>query len=148
MTVVHHTTSPDLDDAPYSPRSTAPARTGRPELPSEASIVAKGLKLLRQLPKCYARKVHGGPMGNVGEPDLDGCCRGRALKFEAKQPGKKPTPPQLGALRRWAETGALVGWFTSDAHLEQLLDHLDEPGFVPDLAHPGCSCPKHGGAAE
>ena len=28
------------------------------------------------------------------------------------------------------------------------LDHLDDPGFVPDLPHPGCSCPKHGGAAE
>lgn len=145
MTVVHHTTSPDLDDAPYSPRATTPARAGRPRLRAEADIVADALKLLRRLPHSYARKVHGGPMGNVGEPDLDGCTRGRATKFEAKQPGKRPTPPQIGALRRWAAAGALVGWFTSNVHIEQLLDHLDEPDFVPDLEHPGCSCAKHGG---
>lgn len=148
MTVVHHTTSPDLEDAPFSARAATPARADRPKLRAEAAIVADALKLLRKLPQCYARKVHGGPMGNVGEPDLDGCLRGRALKFEAKQPGKKPTPPQIGAMRRWAATGALVGWFTSDVHIEQLLDHLDDPGFVPDLAHPGCSCSKHGGGAD
>jgi hypothetical protein len=43
-------------------------------------------------------------------------------------------------LRRWHEAGALVGWFTSTEHVEQLLDHLGEEAFVPDLNRPGCQC--------
>ena len=82
-------------------------------------------------------------MGNVGEPDVDACVRGRAVKLEAKAEGNKPTSPQLAALRRWGRAGALVGWFRVLEHVQQLLEHLDEPLFIPDLSYPGCRCPRH-----
>lgn len=144
-TVVHHTTPAVPEDATYNQKAATPARAGRPRVKPEAEVAEDGLKLLRNLPQTYAWKIHGGPFGNVGEPDFDGCSRGRSLKFEAKRPGKEPTKAQLGALRRWAKAGALVGWFTSNDHIVQLLDHIDDPVFVPDLSHPGCSCARHGG---
>lgn len=107
----------------------------------ERDVVADGIALLRQ--KGYARKVHGGAYGNAGEPDVDAVVKGRACKFEAKTTGTKPTPVQLGAMKRWAGAGALVGWFRNNQHLEELLLHLDDVNFVPDLTQPGCACPLH-----
>lgn len=117
----------------------------RPVVPRrlEKDVVAAGIALLRTLPRGYAHKVHGGQFGNAGEPDVDACVNGRACKFEAKTGRNRPTDVQIGAMRRWAATGALVGWFTGNDHLRQLLDHLDDPDFVPDLNKPGCSCPVH-----
>ena len=112
----------------------------------ERTVVADGRALIFTRGG-YARKVHGGAYGNTGEPDLDGCLRGRALKFEAKRIGERPAGPQMAALRRWATVGALVGWFRTDGELGDLLDHADEQGFVPpDLTRPGCTCPRHGDA--
>jgi hypothetical protein len=113
---------------------------------SEADVVGSALTLLRSLG--YARKVHGGVMGNVGEPDIDACVQGRALKLEAKSIGHRPTVPQQAALHRWAAAGALVGWFRTDEEIRQILDHLTEVGFVPDLSRPGCSCARHAGGAK
>jgi hypothetical protein len=113
---------------------------------SHAEIVKSALTLLRSLG--YARKVHGGAMGNTGEPDLDACIHGRTLKLEAKTIGDYPTGPQNAALRRWAMAGALVGWFRTDEEIRQILDHLTEVGFVPDLSRPGCSCARHAGGAK
>lgn len=144
MNMVHHTIDTP-EDAPFSPRAATPSNAGRPRRKPEADVVADALKFLRTQPATYARKVHGSAMGNVGEPDLDAVSHGRAIKLEAKAEGKRPAPAQIGALRRWAEAGALVGWFTSNVHIEQLLDHLHTPGFVPNLDHPGCSCGNHGG---
>lgn len=144
MTVVHHATEIP-EDAPFSPRAATPARAGKPRRKPEAEVVAEALAMLRNRPATYARKVHGGAMGNVGEPDLDAVSEGRAIKLEAKAEGKRPEKAQVGALRRWAKAGALVGWFTCNDHIQQLLDHLHTPGFVPDLDHPGCSCTEHGG---
>lgn len=107
----------------------------------ERDVVAEGIALLRQ--RGYARKVHGGAYGNAGEPDVDAVVGGRACKFEAKTSGTKPTPIQLGAMNRWAKAGALVGWFRNNAHLEELLLHVDDVNFVPDLKQPGCACPLH-----
>lgn len=107
----------------------------------ERDVVAEGIALLRQ--RGYARKVHGGAYGNAGEPDVDAVVKGRACKFEAKTSGTRPTPVQLGAMNRWAKAGALVGWFRNNQHLEELLSHLDDVHFVPDLTQPGCACPLH-----
>lgn len=83
----------------------------------------------------HARKVHGSAMGVAGEPDIDGCITGRAIKVELKQPGNSPTPSQMGALRRWAKAGALAGWVTNLAELDALLEHVGEPEWVnPQLA--------------
>jgi len=66
----------------------------------------------------YARKVHGNAYSS-GEPDIDACVRGRAVKVEVKVPGRKPTAQQLARLRR-------AGWVTSLSELVELLDHLDD----------------------
>jgi len=73
----------------------------------------------------YARKVHGNAYSS-GEPDIDACVRGRAVKVEVKVPGRKPTAQQLARLRRWQEAQALAGWVTSLSELVELLDHLDD----------------------
>lgn len=125
-------------------------RRGQPARPaprrrSEADIVAETIGYLRTVG--WARKVHGGAMSQVGEPDVDACVRGRTLKAEAKAAGKRPTTAQLTAMRRWAKAGALVWWFTDLQHTKDVLDHLDEPGFIPEWTKPGCSCDRHGGAS-
>lgn len=130
-------------DEEWSPEPDRQKIARRPKVrrKPESDVVAEGIALLRQ--RGYARKVHGSAFGNAGEPDVDAVVKGRACKFEAKSTGGKPTPVQLGAMRRWAAAGALVGWFRSNDHLEQLLEHLDDVNFIPDLAQPGCMCPVH-----
>lgn len=82
-----------------------------------------------------ARKVHGSSYGKSGEPDIDACVRGRAIKVELKMPGKVPTPVQMGRLRAWARAGALAGWVTSLDELDALLEHTDDFGWDnPQLA--------------
>ena len=92
----------------------------------EAKITAKIIDHLRALPKAWARKVHQSRY-QQGEPDVDACVAGRAVKIEVKVPGNKPTPKQLITMRRWARSGALVGWATSVEEVEDLLGHLDDP---------------------
>jgi hypothetical protein len=93
--------------------------------------------------------VHGGAHGNAGEPDIDACVRGRSVKLEAKRPGERPTPAQVGAMKRWADAGALAGWFTGNEHIVQILDHVDGgQDFVLDLSRPGCVCPVHAQRGE
>lgn len=96
----------------------------------ETDITAKCLKHLNAQSRCVARKQHASQYGNVGEPDIDGCWDGRALKIEVKMPGKKPTPLQMAAMRRWERAGALAGWVTSLDEMLELLDHVDDPGWV------------------
>lgn len=78
----------------------------------------------------HARKVHGGPHQQAGEPDVDACVEGRAVKVEVKVPGAKPSAAQIGALRRWERSGALVGWVTSLRELEALLARVGDPHWT------------------
>lgn len=112
-----------------------------PRRKPENEIVRDGIGYLRSVG--YARKVHGGAMGNIGEPDVDACVRGRTVKLEAKAGSNKPKAVQLAALNRWAKVGALVGWFTTTQHIVELLDHLDDKDYVTDLSAPGCARPCH-----
>lgn len=73
-----------------------------------------------------ARKVHGNAYGVAGEPDIDACIRGRAVKIELKVAGKKPSALQFARLRAWAEVGALAGWATSLEQVDALLSHVDD----------------------
>lgn len=93
---------------------------------NETALVKSLIDWLRLQPECWARKVHGSRYQDAGEPDIDGCLRGRAIKIEVKMPGNRPTGVQMGALRRWAKAGALAGWVTSKAQLEELLSHADD----------------------
>lgn len=116
-----------------------------PRRKPESEVVSEGINHIRSLPSGYARKVHGGAMGNAGEPDVDACVRGRSVKLEAKAGTNKPTQVQAAALRRWAKAGALVGWFTTTQHVIELLDHMDDSDYVTNLDAPGCAQPCHRG---
>lgn len=137
---------PVVDDAEWSPdpaRKRVAHKVGKPREKPEGEIVSEGMAYLNGLTRTKAWKIHGNAFGRAGEPDVDGCSHGRSLKFECKRAGKRPTGLQRGRLEEWARAGALVGWFTTTEHLRQLLAHLDEPGFVPDLDRPGCGCDVH-----
>jgi hypothetical protein len=127
-------------------RRKAAIKAAKPRRRPESEIVAEGIGYIRTLQFAYARKVHGSQFGNAGEPDVDAVVCGRSVKLECKAPdGGKPTAVQMGALRRWQKTGALVGWFTNVGHIQEILDHLNDPypGFIIDPMHPGCSCERH-----
>lgn len=146
-TLGHLDYQPPPEDEVFSPRAATPKNAGKPRRKPEAEVVAAALKLINDRPDGHGRKVHGGAFSQVGEPDIDACVAGRAVKLEAKTDKNKPTGPQMVSMRRWASVGALAGWFTNNEHVTQLLDHLAEPGFIsPDLTRPGCSCERHGGA--
>lgn len=136
-----------VDDETFDGAARGRGRPPAPRRKPESEVVRDALNHLRSLPDGYARKVHGGSMGNAGEPDLDACVRGRACKFEAKAGSNTPSRVQLAALARWAKAGALVGWFRTNAELQELLDHLDEAEYETDLSAPGCSQPCHREAA-
>jgi hypothetical protein len=136
-----------LDDAAFDGDAANRGRPPRPRRKPESEIVLEGINHIRSILHGYARKVHGGSMGNAGEPDVDACVRGRACKFEAKAGANKPSRVQLAAMRRWEKAGALVGWFRSNAELQELLDHVAEPDYLTDLSAPGCSQPCHREAA-
>lgn len=136
-----------LVDETFDGAARGRGRPPRPRRKPESEIVSEGIGHIRAMRDGYARKVHGGSMGNAGEPDVDACVRGRSCKFEAKAGSNTPSRVQLASLECWAHAGALVGWFRSTAELQQLLDHVDEPQYETDLSAPGCSQPCHREAA-
>ena len=80
------------------------------------------LAYLNSLPCCLARKRWGGGMGVAGEPDIDGCIRGRSLQLEVKRPGEQPTPLQWKRIEAWRQAGAIVGVVTSVQETKALLE--------------------------
>lgn len=76
--------------------------------PSEAAIVKAILRELNALPETRAVKTHGSAFAAAGEPDIHGCCHGRAFFLEVKRPGRKATDLQARRLRQWKDAGALV----------------------------------------
>lgn len=130
-------------DAPYdaaSLRAAAQRKAARPRQRSEIAIVTDVIKHIRSLPSGHARKVHGGAHGQVGEPDVDACVNGRAVKLEGKTGSNRPTVPQREALARWQAAGALAGWFRSVHDALDLLEHVDDADFEADFDRPGCGC--------
>lgn len=98
----------------------------------EAKITKKVIDRLKK--SGHARKVHQSRF-QMGEPDVDACIEGRAVKVEVKVPGNTPTDRQYAVMRIWERSGALVGWVTSVDEVEELLGHLEDPGWKnPQLA--------------
>ncbi|HYF71379.1 MAG TPA: hypothetical protein VD864_01085 [Nocardioides sp.] len=126
-------------DAEFDPRAAAPRKRPAPRHESETSRTQKVLTWLNAQPETFARKVHTGPMGEGGHPDIDGCQRGRAFKIEMKKPGERPTLRQMARLRRWQQAGALVGWAESIEHAAQILAHVDDLTWRNPLSGPGAS---------
>jgi hypothetical protein len=63
---------------------------------NEAKLVAKIVKYLNSLEKCFAWKAHGGPMQARGVSDIQVCYWGNYHVIEVKDPNnpKGPTPYQ------------------------------------------------------
>lgn len=75
---------------------------------------------------CRAIKVQGNAQRS-GEPDIDGCYRGRSLKLEVKRPQGtyKPSELQLAVLSMWKEAGALTGVVHSVDEVKALLEEAE-----------------------
>lgn len=72
---------------------------------NENPITAKLISLLNGVPKCRARKRHGGRFQS-GDPDVAGCVQGRAFFIEVKMDTGELTKLQAAELERWRESGA------------------------------------------
>lgn len=96
--------------------------------PREASIVRAILEYLNSLPGCYAEKTWGGPYGNAGRPDIDGCINGRALKLEVKRPGGRLTKLQAERLARWRAAGAVAEVVCSVDDVKRLIERRRKTG--------------------
>lgn len=62
-------------------------------MPRESSIVAAIVRAAKDA-GWWVMKIHGGPYQMSGVPDLLCIKGGRAMFFEVKQPGKRPTAIQ------------------------------------------------------
>ena len=67
---------------------------------AEKEIVAKILRYLKTVPRCFAWKEHGGMYGTAGIPDIIACIDGRFCAFEVKTPVSKATALQDATLRK------------------------------------------------
>lgn len=119
------------DDEPFAARMRA--LRSAPTTVAESTIVDELLGWLLVQHKVYARKVHQTAVTGSGEPDLDICWHGRAVKIEVKRPGQKPTPAQRRRMMVWRDAGALVDWVTSLDELKAVLSHVEDGGWEADL---------------
>ena len=67
---------------------------------AEKEIVAKILRYLKTVPRCFAWKEHGGMYGTAGIPDIIACIDGRFYAFEVKTPVGKTTALQDATFRK------------------------------------------------
>ena len=74
---------------------------------NENTITTKLIHALNTIPGCYAKKQHGG-MFSSGEPDVNACYEGRALKIEVKVSGGCLSPLQAQQMQKWTNAGAIV----------------------------------------
>ncbi len=102
----------------------------KPNGPTEKVISNNIIKWIKALPNAHARKVHGGPYGTIGEPDIDACIQGRTVKIEVKRPGKgyTLTPHQEAAIGRWNDAGAVAFVATS---IDDVQLALTAAGLLP-----------------
>lgn len=89
----------------------------------ETGFQSQVLKYLNDLPGCKAENVSGDATQS-GRPDITGCYKGRAFKFELKQPDNKykASLKQNTELRRWKNVGCVVGVIYSMEALKQLFE--------------------------
>ena len=104
----------------------------------ESQIVAEILNFLSSIRGCFAMKMHGGPYGRGGMPDISGCFMGYRFDIEVKRPGKVATPRQLAMMNKIAEAGGTVFVAHSAAEVKTALGddlrHLIYPGLQSDGA--------------
>lgn len=89
----------------------------------EANFQTTVLKYLNSLPGCKAENVSGNA-NQSGRPDINGCYKGRAFKLELKSDttGYKASNKQKIELRRWKNSGCVVGVIHSMRALRYLFE--------------------------
>lgn len=125
--------------ASFAARQAAARRSmadGAPRTRPESAITAEALEWLNGQPSTLARKVHQSAFAGGGEPDIDACVAGRAVKIEMKRPGERPTRAQLARMRQWQRAGARVGWATCLQHVVEIVARVDDSWINP-LDQPG-----------
>lgn len=95
----------------------------------EKDIVAAILRHLKQRPRCFAWKTHGGMYGTAGIPDIIACIDGRFYAFEVKQPGGRLTRLQEATLDQLQAAGGAAFKVTS---VEEVKEALDAPAPAAD----------------
>lgn len=88
----------------------------------EKDIVAAILRHLKQRPRCFAWKTHGGMYGTAGIPDIIACIDGRFYAFEVKQPTGKLTRLQEVTLEKKRVAGGAAVMVTSVEEVKLALD--------------------------
>lgn len=71
----------------------------------EKDIVAAILRLLKNVPNCFAWKEHGGMYGTAGLPDIIFCLDGQFFAFEVKTPVGTLTKLQEGMIEKIKAAG-------------------------------------------
>ena len=92
----------------------------------EKDIVAAILRHLKQRPRCFAWKTHGGMYGTAGIPDIIACIDGRFYAFEVKQPTGKLTRLQEVTLDKIRVAGGVAVMVTSVKEVKSALVDLKE----------------------
>lgn len=122
-------------DPEHGPGNRPPRK--RVAVKTEGAITGEALSWLNSQPGTYAWKLHTGPMGEGGHPDIDGCTQGRSIKIEMKRPGEVPTRRQMARLLQWRAAGALVGWATSVEEVRAIFANAGNPEYANPLTGPG-----------
>lgn len=87
-----------------------------PESRLRAAIVRRLKKMKLAGEPVEWKSVVGSAMQRRGEPDLDICYHGRAVKLECKAGRNKPTKLQSHRLEQWRKAGAVASavWSVAD----------------------------------
>lgn len=67
---------------------------------------------INSLPAGLAYKRKGGP-ANPGQLDVTGCLQGIRIELEGKIGDNVPTKIQNHYIKKWAEAGAVTGWYNT-----------------------------------
>jgi len=95
---------------------------------SEKQIQAEIVKALNQIPGVWCRANIATAYSGSGNPDIDGCCCGRAFYGEVKRPGEKTTKIQDAVMRRIKQAGGVCHIWTSK---EQAVADVQRLKYVP-----------------
>lgn len=86
---------------------------------NEPAVTDRIVKALCGTSCTHARKRHSGKFGS-GEPDVTGCCIGRAFYIEVKMSRGELSQLQAHQLTNWREAGALTAMAIYDPPTKQL----------------------------
>jgi len=92
----------------------------------EARLTNKMLARMNAVEGCRAEKIHASQFG-MPKLDVFGAYKGKMFYLEIKIPGNKPTPRQVGTIKRWKEeAGVHTGWVDTVDGAMEFLNELSE----------------------